>query len=416
MQSMSLFIAWRYARARQGSRFLNFITLFSMAGIALGVMALIVVLSVMNGFEQQLKQRILGAVPHVLISQSTPANLEQWQPLIDSLSELKQVQAVTPVNNSGAMIQGPNKLQAVLLQGIDPALEQNVSVISNNMISGQFSSLEAGRYGIIIGRALAYKLGVSVGAKVRVLSARRSVYTPLGRMPSQRKFTVVGLFELGSEIDANVALIHRVDAARLLRRAGDQVESVRLYLTDAFAATSTTASIAPLVAQHSDNQATMASWHQSYGELFAAVQMEKNMMWLMLSLIIGVAAFNIVSALVILVTEKQTAIAILATLGLSPRRIANIFIIQGVVNGIVGAIIGLVLGLSAALFLNDIISLLGINALANPVDPTSGLPILIRPLQIFYLMLATITVTFVATLYPSFKAGRVNPAEALKYE
>ncbi|NRA55352.1 MAG: lipoprotein-releasing ABC transporter permease subunit [Gammaproteobacteria bacterium] len=413
---MSLFIAWRYARARQGSRFLNFITLFSMAGIALGVMALIVVLSVMNGFEQQLKQRILGAVPHVLISQSTPANLEQWQPLINSLSELEQVQAVTPVNNSGAMIQGPNKLQAVLLQGIDPTLEQGVSVISHNMIAGHFTSLEAGRYGIIVGRALAYQLGVSVGDKVRVLSARRSIYTPLGRMPSQRKFTVVGLFELGSEIDANVALIHRVDAARLLRRAGDQVESVRLYLTDAFAATATTASIAPLVAQHSDNQATMTSWHQSYGELFAAVQMEKNMMWLMLSLIIGVAAFNIVSALVILVTEKQTAIAILSTLGLSPRRIANIFIIQGVVNGVVGAIIGLVLGLSAAIFLNDILSLLGINALANPVAPSSGLPILIRPLQIFYLMLATITVTFVATLYPSFKAGQVNPAEALKYE
>jgi len=227
---------------------------------------------------------------------------------------------------------------------------------------------------------------------------------------------VVGVFELGSEIDANVALIHRVDAARLLRRGGDQVESVRLYLSDAFEATAISSSIGPLISKHTNNGVEITSWHQSYGELFAAVQMEKNMMWLMLSLIIGVAAFNIVSALVILVTEKQTAIAILSTLGLSPRRIANIFIIQGVANGVLGAIIGLVLGLSAAIFLNDILALLGINALANPVDPASGLPLLIKPLQIVYLMLATIAVTFVATLYPSFKAGRVKPAEALKHE
>jgi lipoprotein-releasing system permease protein len=304
----------------------------------------------------------------------------------------------------------------VLLQGIDPAQEQSVSTLGQHLIAGQLQSLIDGDYGIVIGRVLALQLGVFVGDKVRVLSARRSVYTPLGRMPSQRKFTVVGVFELGSEIDANVALIHRSDAARLLRRKGSSVESLRLYLADAFDATAVAKAIEPLITEFAGAGAKMISWHQTYGELFAAVQMEKNMMWLMLSLIIAVAAFNIVSALVILVTEKQTDIAILSTLGLSQGRIAKIFIVQGVVNGVIGAVLGLAIGLTVTLFLNDLLALLGIKALANPVDPLNGLPVLIKPLQIFYLMIATVGVTFVATLYPSFKAGSVKPAEALKHE
>ena len=232
MQSISFYIAMRYARARQGSRFLNFITIFSMAGVALGVAALIVVLSVMNGFEQQLKQRILGAVPHLLIENKQ--NEQQWQPLIAKLEQVEHVTAVTMVNMSSAIIQGPSQVKAVSLQGIDPEQESNASMVAKHMITGDLSLLQSGQYSIIIGRALARELGVYIGAKVRVLSARRSVYTPLGRMPSQRKFTVVGIFELGSEIDSKVALIHRGDAARLLRENSHSVESFRLYLVDAF--------------------------------------------------------------------------------------------------------------------------------------------------------------------------------------
>ncbi|NRA70489.1 MAG: lipoprotein-releasing ABC transporter permease subunit [Gammaproteobacteria bacterium] len=416
MQSISFYIAMRYARARQGSRFLNFITIFSMAGVALGVAALIVVLSVMNGFEQQLKQRILGAVPHLLIENKQ--NEQQWQPLIAKLEQVEHVTAVTMVNMSSAIIQGPSQVKAVSLQGIDPEQESNASMVAKHMITGDLSLLQSGQYSIIIGRALARELGVYIGAKVRVLSARRSVYTPLGRMPSQRKFTVVGIFELGSEIDSKVALIHRGDAARLLRENSHSVESLRLYLDDAFNASKVAQNILPIVENYSEReeQAKLISWRHTYGELFAAVTMEKNMMWLMLSLIIAVAAFNIVSALVILVTEKQTDIAIFSTLGLTRRRIAHIFIVQGVFNGLLGTVIGLFLGLGMVYFLNDILSLLGVKALANPVDPSAGLPILIKPIQISYLVVATLVVTFLATLYPSFKAGNVNPAEALKHD
>lgn len=414
LQSISFFIAWRYAKSRQGSRFLNFITLFSMAGVALGVAALVVVLSVMNGFENQLKQRILGAVPHVLVEQKMSA--DEWQPLVEELQQVADVSAVTMVNMSGAMIQGADKLQVVMLQGIDPEQERGISKIAQHMVLGQLSELKEGEYGIVIGRVLARQLGAYVGDKVRVFSARRSVYTPLGRFPSQRKFTIVGVFEMASDIDVNLAIIHRGDAAKLLREKSDSVESLRLYLPDAFNADAVAATIAPIVERFTAKEATITSWRHSYGELFAAVKMEKNMIWLMLSLIIAVAAFNIVSALVILVTEKQTDIAILSTLGLEQRRIANIFVVQGVVNGVLGTIIGFTLGIFATIYLNDILTLLGIKALANPVDPQKGLPILIKPLQLFYLVVATITVTFLATLYPSFKAGNVNPAEALKHE
>lgn len=404
----------RYAKSKQGSRFLNFITIFSMAGIALGVAALIIVLSVMNGFEQQLKQRILGAVPHIMIEhqQSAP----QWQPMIAELSEVQGVATIAMVNISQAMIQGPKQLQAVMLQGIDPAQEQTASIIAREMLLGQFSDLEPGKYRIILGRRLASILGVYVGDKVRVLSAQRSIYTPLGRMPSQRKFTVVGVFELGSEIDTNLAIIHRSDAAKLLRQQSDSVQAIRLYLDDAFDATALAATIAPQVTTTLGTESTIVTWHQRYGDLFAAVKMEKNMMWLMLSLIVAVAAFNIVSALVILVTEKQTAIAILSTLGMSQSQVAKIFIIQGVVNGVLGTMIGLVFGLGLTWLLNDILNVFGVAALANPVDPSAGLPILIKPVQILYLVIVTMVVTFIATLYPSYKAGQVNPAEALKHE
>ncbi|NRA84352.1 MAG: FtsX-like permease family protein, partial [Gammaproteobacteria bacterium] len=294
--------------------------------------------------------------------------------------------------------------------------ESDASIIANHMYVGQFMALKAGEYGIILGTRLANHLGVYVGDKVKLLSAKRSIYTPLGRMPSQRNFTVVGLFELSSEIDGNLALIHRVDAAKLLRQKSNNVPALRLYLNDAFTATDVATSIMPVLHKTLGNELKITTWHQRYGQLFSAVNMEKRMMWLMLSLIIGVAAFNIVSALVILVTEKQTAIAIFATLGLPQSAIAKIFIIQGVINGVLGTIIGLVIGLGLTLYLNDLLSIFGITALANPVDPANGLPILVKPLQIFYLLVATVVVTFLATLYPSYKAGKVNPAEALKHE
>ena len=409
-QPVPFYIGWRYARSRKGSRFLSFITLFSVGGIALGVMALITVLTVMNGFEEQLKQRILGAFPHLLVEKRQSA--EDWQAVQASLTQYPQVTGTTLLNMSDAVLQSPSQLQAVKLQGVDPAQETELGLIGRHMVSGELSSLEAGRYRVVLGAALAYRLGVNVGDKIRILSAERSVYTPLGRIPTQRKFTVSGLFEMRSEVDLNVALVHRVDAAKLLRLGKDQVRSLRLYLEDPFQAGEL---LAPLQQQLGDGY-RVGDWREDYGELFAAVKMEKNMMWMMLSLIIAVAAFNVVSALVIMVTDKQTDIAILATMGLDRLRISQIFILQGLINGVTGTLIGLIGGLALTLGLNDILDLLGIKALSNPVDPAAGLPMLFVPGQILAVVAGALAITLLATLYPSYKAARIEPATALQYE
>ncbi len=413
MNFTSFKIAWRYARARSGSRFLNFITLFSIGGITLGVSALILVLSVMNGFEGQLKQRILGAVPHVLVKERQ--SLSDWQETIDKVAQLDSVNGVTPINLSSAMLQGRHNLTAVALQGIDPDTDTALNPIVGAMRYGTFDSLTSGSYNIIMGTALANQLGLQLGDKVRVLSAQRSIYTPLGRMPNQRKFTLSGVFDMQSQADTSIALININDAARLLRYPKQSVGEIRLYLNDAFASDRVANSVETLLGD-ANNQTTVITWRQQFGELFAAVKMEKNMMWLMLGLIIAVAAFNIISALVLLVTEKQTDIAILSTLGLSRSKIALIFIAQGTLNGLLGTLIGLLLGLGLTAELNSIINALGLGSLANPVDPSAGLPIIIVPQQIVMLVLGTVAITILATLYPSFKAGQTDPAEALKHE
>ncbi|MGB1296719.1 MAG: lipoprotein-releasing ABC transporter permease subunit [Psychrobium sp.] len=397
-------IAWRFARARGGSRFLNFITLFSIGGILLGVAALIIVLSVMNGFESQLKDRILGAVPHIVIK-----DVQKEQ--VSLLKQPSQVIEVTPLSMSQAMIQGDSELSAVMLQGIDPNQDSKVNPLASNMRYGAFDSLESGKYRIILGRILARQLNVTVGDKIRVISAQKSVFTPFGRMPSQRNFTISGVFEMQSQADSSIALVHIDDAKRLLRQRTGDVSDYRLFLTNSF----DDAQVSSQLAQDIELE-KISTWREQYGELFSAVRMEKNMLWMMLSLIIAVAAFNIISALVILVTEKQTDIAILSTLGLSRTRIAMIFIAQGTLNGFVGTVLGTVIGLLLTFNLNDILHALNLNIVANPIDPTGGLPIVVDFQQVAILVAATVVVTLVSTLYPSYKAGAVEPAKALKHE
>ncbi|MDP2560287.1 lipoprotein-releasing ABC transporter permease subunit [Psychrobium sp. 1_MG-2023] len=413
MNLISLSIASRYAKSRSGSRFLNFITLFSVGGIALGVAALIVVLSVMNGFERQLEQRILGAVPHLIVEKRQ--SYQQWNNLVDSLEKQQEIIGVSPINVSKAMLQGTRHIQAVMLQGIEPDIAKKHNPISEHIRYGDISSLTPGDYNIILGSALAAKLDLNLGDKVRVLSAERSVYTPLGRMPNQRNFTLSAVFEMQSEADMSVALINIVDAAKLLRHPSDSVGGLRLFLDNALQSDGVAQKIRADILGD-DDTVTITSWRQQYGELFAAVTMEKNMMRLMLSLIVAVAAFNIVSALVILVTEKQTDIAILSTLGLNKRHISMIFIAQGTMNGIIGTIVGLILGFILLFTINDILNLLGLGGAINPVDPSAGLPLIVDPLQIIQLVIVTLAMTFIATLYPSYKAGTINPAEALKHE
>lgn len=406
---ISASIAWRYARARSGSRFLNFITLFSIGGILLGVCALIIVLSVMNGFENQLKHRILGAIPHVIVDDVADPKI------INQLNNIEGVIGSSSISMSQAMIQGDNVLSAVMLQGIEPSIDSAYNPIAKNMRYGEYESLEAGKYNVIIGRSLASQLSVTIGDKIRIISAERSVYTPFGRVPSQRNFTISGVFEMQSEVDASVAIIHIKDAQRLLRHSKNYQPPYRLFLDNAFDDVRVINQI-NIQTQQQDESLSIKSWRNEYGELFAAVNMEKNMMKLMLSLIIAVAAFNIISALVILVTEKQTDIAILSTLGLSRNKIALVFILQGTFNGVIGTLAGTGIGLLLTYYLNDILMALNLSFIVNPVDPTAGLPILIDQTQIIILVGATVLLTLLATLYPSFKAGRIEPAKALKHD
>jgi len=402
----SVSIAWRYARSRNGSRFLNFITLFSIGGVLLGVCALIIVLSVMNGFENQLKHKILGAVPHIVIKEGV------GESLIPKLQTIKSVAGNSPISLSQAMVQGNNELNAIMLQGINPLKDQAINPIAANMRYGKFNSLSSGKYNVLLGRSLSQQLNVMVGDKIRIISAQRSVYTPFGRMPSQRNFTISGIFEMRSQADTSIAVIHIDDAMRLLRQPKDQQADTRLFLNDAFDDTLVTNQLKQLAS----TPLVINTWREQYGELFAAVNMEKNMMWLMLSLIIAVAAFNIISALVILVTEKHIDIAILSTLGLSRSKIALIFICQGTFNGIIGTLLGTGLGLLITTYLNELLTFLHLNIIANPSDPSAGLPILIDNEQIVMLVGATVLTTLISTLYPSYKAGCVEPAKALKHD
>lgn len=403
-QPLSLFIGLRYSRASKGNSFISFISFFSIAGIALGVLSLIVVVSVMNGFEAQLKDRILGVIPQIIIADGK-TRINRWQPMAQQLKQQQQITNVQPFVQSEAMIQASGGIEGVMLQGI---FQQHYAPIKSSLISGRWDSLYEKKYAVVIGHYLASKLRVSIGSSVRIMVAGASNYTPLGRMPRQRKFTVVGIFDTGSEIDDKVIFSSGKDVAKMLRFKVGKISGIRLYLDDAFAAPQIAAKLQQQYPQHS-----ITDWRQSYGKLFAAVQMEKKMMWLMLGLIVAVAAFNIVSALVMMVTEKQGEIAILKTLGLDNARVQKIFVVQGLYNGLWGAVAGVVLGVLVTAMLNPLLNALGISVISADYG---GLPILMRSSEVLWIALSAIVLSFIATLYPAYKAANIKPVEILRYE
>ena len=404
---LSLFIGLRYTKSKRNNKFVSFVSLFSTGGITLGVLALITVLSVMNGFEAELKSRILGAVPHAIISNEANT-LTNWKQQIPSLLKIDKVQSVEPIVRSEAIIQTANNLEGILFEGIQT--ETHISdVITSNIYLGQLSDLKAGSYRIIIGQALARQLSVTVGDKVRIISTRGSRYTPLGRIPSQRNFTVAGLFEVGSDVDKQIVLMNIEDAARLIRLKKGQVTGLRLYFDDPFVIQSWT----PPVLQ---DGLIITDWRKTHGELFAAVKMEKNMIWLLLCLIICVAAFNILSSSVMVVTDKNAEVAILKTLGISNTTLNLIFIIQGAWSGIIGALIGTGLGLLLSSYINETIAFLGLHFLSYASGGARLLPVLHQPHQIIMIMLGAMLLSLCATLYPAYRAGKVSPVEALRYE
>lgn len=398
---VSTFIGLRYLRGRSGDRFSRFVSYMSTAGITIGVMSLVTVLSVMNGFESQLKNRILGVLPQAIVSNSDGHTVRSDTPP-EFVRALSPSSTPTPIVQSEAVIQSAESLSAGLMVGIDPNLDRS---IATHLYAGSAGELQSGAYRILIGQTLARGLDVSVGDKVRLMVTGASQFTPLGRIPSQRLFTVAGIFNTGSDIDGQLMMVHIDDAAKLLRMKSDEMSGWRLYFDDPFIVSELGQKSLPELWQWQD-------WRDQRGELFQAVRMEKNMMGLMLGLIVGVAAFNIISALIMVVMEKQSEVAILKTQGMQNHHILAVFMVQGASSGIIGAFIGGGLGVLLATNLNALLDAAGIALFAVGGE----LPIVISWPQILLVVLLAIALSLAATLYPSYRASSVKPAEALRYE
>ncbi|WP_305460658.1 lipoprotein-releasing ABC transporter permease subunit LolC [Photobacterium leiognathi] len=397
---VSFFIGLRYLRGRSGDRFSRFVSYMSTAGITIGVMALITVMSVMNGFEDQLKGRILGVLPQAVVS-SADGRVPLSENAPEVLKKLPHVVNVTAITRGEAIIQSASSITAGTMIGIEP---NQYEPIAKHLMVESLSSLTPGSFKVIIGQAMAVSLGVQPGDKIRLMVTSASQFTPLGRMPSQRNFEVAGIYDTGSDVDQQLVYTNISDAGRLLRYKLDQMTGWRLYLDDPFTV--------PELKEKLPNGWTWSDWRDQRGELFQAVKMEKNMMGLMLGLIIGVAAFNIISALVMVVMEKQSEVAILKTQGMTHRQVLTIFMVQGASSGVIGALLGGLLGALVAHNLNSILSVLGVDL----ASIGGTLPSVIEPLQILLVILGAISLSLLATVFPSYRAAAVRPAEALRYE
>ncbi len=409
-----LYAGLRYTRAKRRNHFISFISAASMAGIAVGAMALITVLSVMNGFERELRTRILGMASHATIS-AFEGGLSGWQDAAKKAETHKEIVAVAPYIEGEGMIRVGSELSGTLLRGIDPERESRVNEVAQHMKAGQLTDLKPGEYKIVLGYEIAQAMGVGPGDKVDLMIPQASV-TPAGVLPRFRRFTVAGVFKVGMyEYDRGMVLINLQDAQTLLRM-GDNVTGVRLKLHDLFEAPR----VAHELAQDMAGIYFVSDWTRSHANFFRAVKTEKMVMFIILSLIVGVAAFNIVSTLVMVVQDKQADIAILRTLGASPRSIMAIFMVQGSIIGVVGTLLGVVGGIALALNVERIVPLLemlmGGPVLAPDVYYISDLPSELKWSDVTKISILSLTLGLLSTIYPAWRASRVQPAEALRYE
>ncbi|NWB26261.1 lipoprotein-releasing ABC transporter permease subunit [Pseudomonas gingeri] len=410
-----VFIGTRYTRAKRRNHFVSFISLTSMIGLALGVVVMIVVLSVMNGFDREMRNRVLGMVPHATIESGEPIN--DWQSLADKVRQNPKVAAVAPFTQMQGLLTNNGQVQKVLLNAIDPAQERKVSIIDQFMQQGQLDALSPGSFGIVIGDKAATKLGVGLGDKLTFVAPEVTV-TPAGMFPRMKRFTVVGIFHVGAgELDGYLGLTNLDDLARLHRWKPDQVQGLRLKFNDLFQAPRTAWEIAQ---QLGDNHFYARDWTRTHGNLYQAIKMEKAMIGLLLLLIVAVAAFNIISTLVMVVNDKKGDIAILRTLGSTPGQIMAIFMVQGTVIGVVGTLIGAAVGIFAALNVSAAISalegLIGHKFLNADVYFIDYLPSQLMAEDVLMVCGAALVLSFLATLYPAWRAARTQPAEALRYE
>jgi lipoprotein-releasing system permease protein len=409
-----VYIGLRYTRAKRRTRFISFITLTSVLGIALGVTALITVLSVMNGFEAELRDRILGMTSHASISGDN-GELRNWQSLEPTLQKEQRVLGWAPYVEGQAMLSSEHRVSGSALRGILPEYEARVSEVTQHITSGRLADLKPGEFGIVLGEELANYLGVLVGDKVTVITPQVTA-TPAGILPRLKRFTVVGTFKIGMfEFDRNLALIQLDDAAKLLRM-DDAVSGLRLKLDDLFYVRETVRDIAPRL----PGSYYISDWTQAHNNFFRAIQTEKRVMFIILLLIVAVAAFNIVSTLVMVVTDKRADIAILRTQGLTPADVMGIFMVLGTVIGMFGALIGCIGGVALALNVETIVPtierLFGTHFMAADVYYISELPSKLLWSDVWQITGMAFLLSLLATIYPAWQAARIKPAEELRYE
>jgi len=414
MQPYELFIGLRYTRSRQRSRFISFISLISIVAIALGITVLITVLSVMNGFQREIRTRILDVAAHVQITGSDDV-VGDWRAVAAVAEKNGEVAAAAPYVSQQALLMNGSAVRGAFVRGVAPEYEDRVEEISQHMLAGGLGALKPGEFGVVLGVELARALGVMVGDRVTLIAPEGQV-TPAGVLPRLRRFTVVGIFRIDHyEFDSGLALIDLQDAQKLYRM-GDTVSGVRLKLNDMFQSNRVVGELSRSLGY----DYMVSDWTRQYGNYFRAVDIEKRMMFLIVFLIIVVAAFNIVSSLFMAVKDKQPDIAILRTLGVSPASITKIFLVQGTLVGVVGTAAGVAAGIALALNVETVVpfieNVFGFKFLAKDVYYISELPSELRAGDVALTALFSFIVCVLATIYPSWRAAKINPAEALRYE
>ncbi|MDE0308905.1 MAG: lipoprotein-releasing ABC transporter permease subunit [Acidiferrobacterales bacterium] len=415
IRPLALFIGLRYIRAKRRTRFISFITGTSILGIIIGVWALISVLSVMNGFERELKSRLLAVAAHIEVS--APGGwLEDWRTAMSDVGKSVQLEGQAPFILTHAMVKQGNLVSPVIVRGINPELESAVSSIGQHMVNGDLDDLESGKFSIVIGEDLARRIGnVKVGDKIVIISSRARS-TLVGVVPRLKRFTVAGIFNLNFyEYDNGLVLTHIDDLAKL-QHVGDAVSGLRLKVGDVFES--------PLITRKLRSSLppgyTVSDWTDQYSNLFEALKIERRVMFIILFLIVAVAAFNIISTLVMLVSDKSTDIAVLRTIGVSPRSVMGIFIVHGVVIGIVGTMFGAFVGVLTGLNMETLIpwaeQLFGTQFFPDDIYIITKFPAQLIWSDVIKISIASLVMCFVATIYPAWRASKVHPAEALRYD
>lgn len=410
---LELFIGLRYTRAKRRNHFISFISLVSILGIGVGVMAMITVISVMNGFEKELRERILGMVAHATVA-GVGESLPDWEMAVNTARDVPHVIGAAPYIEREGMLQG-SRISGAIIRGVLPEREPEVSEIADHIKEGSWEALKPGEFGIVLGRELAVWAGAQLGDSVLVYAPQTRA-TPAGVIPQMRRFKVVGIFEAGmQEYDRGMAFIHMQDAAKLFRMS-DGVTGVRLKLDDMFQSRS----VARELADKMGGFYRVRDWTQEHSNFFRAIATEKIMMFIILSIIVAVATFNLVSSLMMLVTDKQSDIAILRTLGMRPSTVMGAFMVQGALVGVVGIVLGTISGVLLAENVTNLMRLLesvfGFQLMPADIYYISDLPSDIRMFDLLSIVTLAFVLSVIATIYPAWRASRTHPVEALRYE